>query len=223
MKRIYCSLLVVMFVLFSPLSAFASTTESMLMYAASDDEYAVMPLAAVDNFNVSFEVGEYDISTDSYNRAAIITPFSQWSNPTTDTFCVMPGDFGNQGMYYYSKFGLSNLNVSVPGTMRFVCSNVLQAVLVDPHYLGICSAAVPFNCFVEVDLSGTTKSVIGNTFVTYSDTIILPYSNFANAYRNDSFGYVQDWDVTLDFSLPTESIYLSGSEHKWHSTRNRNI
>lgn len=206
-KLIAC--LLVFFLFCSP--AYAAST--------SGSVYDVMLMSAVpdDSFNVSLEVGEYNIANDSYNRAAVITPFAPWSNPASDTFCVMPGDFGNQGMYYYSKFGLSNLNIAMPSSFRFVCSNVLQAILVDPHYLGICSAAVPFMSYVELDITGSVKYVNNNSFISRSDTIIVPYASFANAFRNDAFGFVQDWDISLDLSLPTESVYIQGDEYKWHS------
>lgn len=69
MKRIYCSLLVVMFVLLSPFSAFASTTESMLMYAASEDDYSVMPLSVLSSYDITFYNGVYNRANESFDMS----------------------------------------------------------------------------------------------------------------------------------------------------------
>lgn len=97
--------------LLSPLSAFASTTESMLMYAAVEDEYSIMPLAVDSNATISLGAGYYDISVDNwafaYSSSKTLTDDVSFSIFNSGSWQL------NNDRYFAVALKIDNINLPV--------------------------------------------------------------------------------------------------------------
>lgn len=199
--------------LLSPLSAFASTTESMLMYAAVEDEYAVMPLTVVSSFPVSFYVGNYNLYSDSFNwtsrdlgnlsNGSLISGSDYFNFGHSFNFSL--GDMPAFGVSFGTASNSSSLSVPDGSTFNFYVNDFyLSSRLNDSsgtQYLLYSSSMVPYRVYADMYFTATQQ--IGNTHSGTYHNQTVDVTSFIVPSQNpfDNGGFYLD----LSGSIPIEA------------------
>lgn len=215
MKRIYCSLLVVMFVLLSPLSVYASTTESMLMYAVSEDEYAVMPLADLkDSFRISTRIGVYNVQTDTYTYGSSFNFSSNDSISNANVTNIFDTVYDPYN-YFAVEYTFSDFSSPLSPNFRILMNPIYLDVLTnynlaDQHRYYLQNTAISlFSSKIDVNWTGTlrngTTHLSSNAFSSqeFNYTFLGSVPNYAN-----SNAIMWDSSSMLDVPDPSEWEYF---------------
>lgn len=204
--------------LLSPLSAFASTTESMLMYAAVEDDYGVMPLVGVNSFYFKSGAGIYNLNNDTYN----ITYFggSNYSNGdevyTSDYSGANAYNTYNSDLAFISSFYVgtpsSSSSLSIPdgSQLRLTINNIgfqVRSTSTGNGQFNLWhSDAVPFKAFCKMYFTATAQS--GNThYGTYHEQSI-DISPFLSPSKVPNTNNAW-WDLDCNLSVQADTSNLS--------------
>lgn len=212
MKKIIASILAVFFVLLSPLSAYASTTESMMMYAVSDDEYAVMPLSIPANYSIDFSTA-YMIDENIYKFNSLTladsssNSFVSQGNITGNTsglkvgniFSFIPTISGSNLSSYnihISKYGMNVIDNNREMVLRPTASPSVAYV----KYTGVYQFKIYDG---SLSGSGGERWVYDRPFEIIKPVSVNLTNFYQESYNNGSVNYDRpmgcDYSFTADF------------------------
>lgn len=193
--------------LLSPLSAFASTTESMMMYS-------VMPLAVVDSddYTVSYARGFYSRETDSFDLSSYNSKFSATYSSTYTPY----------GSYPALAIKITGSDLGSIGDTLSIFDDTLQLRFYNDYgldtqvrYIVQKNSVTPIKSFAEFKYSGTAQ--IGNTHSsgwTASTLASIPFPfTPSDLTPNSRFNLQMNSVITLPDVGSLESWKRSGTSN----------
>lgn len=224
MKKILAFILAAFFVVLSPISAYASTTESMMLFSLQQDDYAVMPLASVDSTGYTQYVGYYNALTDSR-----LSSSSHYNISSGDEIFLLHTNYPNfnyqPSLYPFSSLAFYSLSLPVEegSNIRLVIGNYFMSIYdsVNEYFLNN-NMISPFQCFAKIEYSATGQ--IGNTHSggwTSSNIINISSSFLPTDFSQYSFMI----DSSIPVTLPSLDSWVTSnsSSSSLHPERVYNV
>lgn len=148
MKKIIASVLAVFFVLLSPLSAFASTTESVIMFASVDD-YGVSPASIPTNFMIPFKLTSYNEDT-GYHTIHSGVDLVDGSSTGIGSYINLEGETDNELLGFVLGFDTNISGSWVSNhTIDFSIFDFRIFDSLNSNYLALSSYSVPAVCYAR--------------------------------------------------------------------------
>lgn len=208
MKKIIASILAAFFLVLSPISAYAATTESMMMFSSGfrSDEYAVMPLASVsdNNFNVGFAVGFYSPVSNSFDMSS--TRFYSASNGLLSESVnrSYSSSFDSNDCF---SFQLTFNNIDDLQNFRVLMSGFEFYLLIDDLRFFIPTDRMTmFSSYADLNWSGSIRN--GNTHLgssAQSSISVSSSSLIQSSFNVNGLSFMLD--CLLDADVPDVSLW----------------
>lgn len=206
MKKFLCCMMAAIVFLLSPLSAFASTTEAMLMFSLQQDEYAVMPLAVYDAVTVGGGSGWYDKNTDTFvyanknvsvsdNKVPSIWQSYYSKNYTSQYLPIYVFHLSGDNM---GTTGVTNRYMYSPLRLHFGAGSVSTPnwFYANPSGLDIFKSYAVIRMAGTVQIGGSHWSVSGD-----NETYALSTIPLSSIYTSSSNFNGSEYDLGIDFTL----------------------
>ena len=201
MKKIIASILAVFFVLLSPLSAYASTTESIITYA-SNDVNSVQPRGLYDNYSLTLFASKLNTDTSASNAFPSRSngnAFNLVDGTNTLSLSGISTNINLSDTYLGFGFSLTNSNpygIGVPPLFNydmFIDFSVMRQFFnIDNQQFNVAVGAIPQISFADVSIQYTYRILNSSgSLVTKdgSETLRLPMEVYFDNFFSNGGGH----------------------------------
>ena len=182
--------LIVCFVLISPAAAYASTTESMMMFSVSNDDYGVMPLSLNSEYGLRVSSAFLDVdSSNIYGTSSIVSGgYQNLQDGYTNTlFSSQTGVFNSSD--YLAGYILDLYDVNTASRVSDIPTLFNSSYMLDLGY---------FRNFLQINNYNYDLYTGAVPVVAYADVDL----NYSYSYRNESNVVQSSYDNNLVLRLP---------------------